>query len=159
MDLWPGATVKCFGSVAANLFLPTSDVDMVVFGDWPRIPLRTLARVRDLVSCPHHHCLLCVCVCFWHIGIACVGSAHRVPRCLTMFPGASPYSKVLHHVTRCCRTIVKHVKQGLPLAIRTALQLAAGVDGRASPFSLFQMPSKTFPLPLRFTRYWEHVER
>jgi len=42
--LWPQATVKLFGSVAANLFLPTSDIDMVAFGNWAKPPLKTLAQ-------------------------------------------------------------------------------------------------------------------
>ena len=31
-DLWPGAEVKPFGSYATGLYLPSSDVDIVVFG-------------------------------------------------------------------------------------------------------------------------------
>eukprot|EP00730_Choanoeca_flexa_P016790 TRINITY_DN8000_c1_g3_i1.p1 TRINITY_DN8000_c1_g3~~TRINITY_DN8000_c1_g3_i1.p1 ORF type:complete len:387 (+),score=63.97 TRINITY_DN8000_c1_g3_i1:127-1287(+) len=42
--IWPKAEVKVFGSFATGLLLPTSDVDLVVIGSWPKPPLNTLAK-------------------------------------------------------------------------------------------------------------------
>ena len=36
--------VDIFGSTRTGLFLPTSDIDLVVFGKWDEIPLHTLER-------------------------------------------------------------------------------------------------------------------
>ncbi|XP_067296065.1 terminal nucleotidyltransferase 4B isoform X2 [Pseudorasbora parva] len=41
-DLWPNAEVKVFGSFSTGLYLPTSDIDLVVFGHWETLPLWTL---------------------------------------------------------------------------------------------------------------------
>ncbi|XP_056464045.1 terminal nucleotidyltransferase 4B [Gadus chalcogrammus] len=41
-DLWPSAEVQVFGSFSTGLYLPTSDIDLVVFGKWGSLPLRTL---------------------------------------------------------------------------------------------------------------------
>ncbi|KAL8607508.1 hypothetical protein ACOMHN_004478 [Nucella lapillus] len=41
-QLWPKAQVKIFGSFKTGLYLPTSDIDLVVFGEWKNLPLRTL---------------------------------------------------------------------------------------------------------------------
>ncbi|XP_076449394.1 uncharacterized protein LOC143285846 [Babylonia areolata] len=41
-QLWPKAEVKIFGSFKTGLYLPTSDIDLVVFGEWKNLPLRTL---------------------------------------------------------------------------------------------------------------------
>ena len=41
------AQVVVFGSMSYGLMLPTSDVDLVVFGKWPRLPLRTLSRALE----------------------------------------------------------------------------------------------------------------
>jgi len=41
-DLWPNANVQIFGSFRTGLYLPTSDIDMVVIGNWSQLPLRTL---------------------------------------------------------------------------------------------------------------------
>jgi len=41
-DLWPSANVQIFGSFRTGLYLPTSDIDMVVIGNWSQLPLRTL---------------------------------------------------------------------------------------------------------------------
>ncbi|XP_030621713.1 terminal nucleotidyltransferase 4B [Chanos chanos] len=41
-DLWPSADVKVFGSFSTGLYLPTSDIDLVVFGNWDTLPLWTL---------------------------------------------------------------------------------------------------------------------
>jgi len=43
-SFWPHAKVEVFGSYRTGLYLPTSDVDLVVFGRWPHLPLRTLER-------------------------------------------------------------------------------------------------------------------
>ena len=49
-DLWPGAEVKPFGSYATGLYLPSSDVDIVVFG----MGLETKpSRVAGLETCPN----------------------------------------------------------------------------------------------------------
>ncbi|KAF7658408.1 hypothetical protein LDENG_00013160 [Lucifuga dentata] len=41
-DLWPSAEVQVFGSFSTGLYLPTSDIDLVVFGKWEMLPLWTL---------------------------------------------------------------------------------------------------------------------
>ncbi|MBN3321075.1 PAPD5 polymerase, partial [Atractosteus spatula] len=41
-DLWPSADVQIFGSFSTGLYLPTSDIDLVVFGKWDNLPLWTL---------------------------------------------------------------------------------------------------------------------
>ncbi|XP_063984238.1 terminal nucleotidyltransferase 4B-like [Diachasmimorpha longicaudata] len=41
-DLWPDSKVEVFGSFRTGLYLPTSDIDLVVIGRWTNLPLRTL---------------------------------------------------------------------------------------------------------------------
>ncbi|KAI8128202.1 hypothetical protein FF38_03866 [Lucilia cuprina] len=41
-SIWPSALVEIFGSFRTGLFLPTSDIDLVVLGLWDKMPLRTL---------------------------------------------------------------------------------------------------------------------
>uniref|UniRef100_A0A146ZLI2 Terminal nucleotidyltransferase 4A n=1 Tax=Fundulus heteroclitus TaxID=8078 RepID=A0A146ZLI2_FUNHE len=41
-DLWPNAEVHVFGSFSTGLYLPTSDIDLVVLGKWETLPLWTL---------------------------------------------------------------------------------------------------------------------
>ncbi|EDW07574.2 uncharacterized protein Dmoj_GI15833 [Drosophila mojavensis] len=41
-SIWPQAVVEIFGSFRTGLFLPTSDIDLVVLGLWEKLPLRTL---------------------------------------------------------------------------------------------------------------------
>ncbi|XP_060109899.1 terminal nucleotidyltransferase 4B [Heteronotia binoei] len=41
-ELWPNAEVQIFGSFKTGLYLPTSDIDLVVFGKWENLPLWTL---------------------------------------------------------------------------------------------------------------------
>jgi len=41
-QLWPKAVVEVFGSFATGLYLPTSDIDLVVIGTWAHLPLHTL---------------------------------------------------------------------------------------------------------------------
>ncbi|XP_072757266.1 terminal nucleotidyltransferase 4B [Anoplolepis gracilipes] len=43
-DLWPDSKVEVFGSFRTGLYLPTSDIDLVVIGMWTHLPLRTLER-------------------------------------------------------------------------------------------------------------------
>ncbi|XP_053449120.1 terminal nucleotidyltransferase 4A isoform X1 [Nycticebus coucang] len=43
-DLWPAAEVQIFGSFSTGLYLPTSDIDLVVFGKWDRPPLQLLEQ-------------------------------------------------------------------------------------------------------------------
>ncbi|XP_015588821.1 non-canonical poly(A) RNA polymerase PAPD5 isoform X2 [Cephus cinctus] len=43
-DLWPNSKVEVFGSFRTGLYLPTSDIDLVVIGMWTNLPLRTLER-------------------------------------------------------------------------------------------------------------------
>lgn len=50
LQLWPGAIVDCFGSFATNLYLPTSDIDVVVIGKWEQLPLRTLEQAFRATS-------------------------------------------------------------------------------------------------------------
>uniref|UniRef100_A0A8C5MAZ1 Terminal nucleotidyltransferase 4A n=1 Tax=Leptobrachium leishanense TaxID=445787 RepID=A0A8C5MAZ1_9ANUR len=42
--LWPSADVQIFGSFSTGLYLPTSDIDLVVFGKWERLPLQLLEQ-------------------------------------------------------------------------------------------------------------------
>lgn len=53
-DEFPFAEVDVFGSYKTGLFLPTSDIDMVVFGEWPStsLPLNYLkdALIRERIS-------------------------------------------------------------------------------------------------------------
>lgn len=44
MELWPTADVQIFGSFSTGLYLPTSDIDLVVFGKWERPPLQQLEQ-------------------------------------------------------------------------------------------------------------------
>lgn len=48
----PQAEVDVFGSYKTGLFLPTSDIDMVVFGEWKTLPLNFLkdALIREQIS-------------------------------------------------------------------------------------------------------------
>ncbi|XP_044746317.1 non-canonical poly(A) RNA polymerase protein Trf4-1-like isoform X2 [Coccinella septempunctata] len=41
---WPEAQVEIFGSYRTGLYLPTSDIDLVVIGKWSNLPLRTLEQ-------------------------------------------------------------------------------------------------------------------
>ncbi|XP_068179601.1 terminal nucleotidyltransferase 4A-like [Antennarius striatus] len=43
-DLWPTARVEIFGSFSTGLYLPTSDIDLVVFGKWNYPPLQELEQ-------------------------------------------------------------------------------------------------------------------
>uniref|UniRef100_A0A8C5RUH3 Terminal nucleotidyltransferase 4B n=1 Tax=Laticauda laticaudata TaxID=8630 RepID=A0A8C5RUH3_LATLA len=43
-ELWPNADVQIFGSFKTGLYLPTSDIDLVVFGKWETLPLWTLEK-------------------------------------------------------------------------------------------------------------------
>jgi non-canonical poly(A) RNA polymerase PAPD5/7 len=43
-EVWPHAKVDYFGSFRTGLYLPTSDIDMVVVGKWESIPLFTLEK-------------------------------------------------------------------------------------------------------------------
>lgn len=40
--LWPQAKVEIFGSFATKLYLPTSDIDLMIMGRWDASPLYTL---------------------------------------------------------------------------------------------------------------------
>ena len=42
--VWPGCRVDTFGSFATGLYLPTSDLDLVIFGRWPTLPFQSLKR-------------------------------------------------------------------------------------------------------------------
>ncbi|MED6269606.1 hypothetical protein CHARACLAT_001252 [Characodon lateralis] len=44
MELWPTADVQIFGSFSTGLYLPTSDIDLVVLGKWDRPPLQELEQ-------------------------------------------------------------------------------------------------------------------
>uniref|UniRef100_A0AAR2LW02 Terminal nucleotidyltransferase 4A n=1 Tax=Pygocentrus nattereri TaxID=42514 RepID=A0AAR2LW02_PYGNA len=43
-EQWPSADVQIFGSFSTGLYLPTSDIDLVVFGKWERPPLQQLEQ-------------------------------------------------------------------------------------------------------------------
>uniref|UniRef100_A0A915IMP7 polynucleotide adenylyltransferase n=1 Tax=Romanomermis culicivorax TaxID=13658 RepID=A0A915IMP7_ROMCU len=44
LALWPNAIVDFFGSFRTGLYLPTSDIDVVVIGNWETLPLWTLEK-------------------------------------------------------------------------------------------------------------------
>ncbi|KAL3287783.1 hypothetical protein HHI36_002245 [Cryptolaemus montrouzieri] len=44
LSKWPEAQVEIFGSYRTGLYLPTSDIDLVVIGKWSNLPLRTLEQ-------------------------------------------------------------------------------------------------------------------
>lgn len=44
LSLWPEAQVQVFGSYRTGLYLPTSDIDLVVIGKWTDLPLHTLEK-------------------------------------------------------------------------------------------------------------------
>ncbi|XP_030371518.1 inactive non-canonical poly(A) RNA polymerase protein Trf4-2 [Scaptodrosophila lebanonensis] len=44
LSLWPDACVEVFGSSRTDLFLPASDIDVVVIGYWGRTPLYDLEK-------------------------------------------------------------------------------------------------------------------
>jgi len=44
LKIWPHAYVHIFGSFHTGLYLPTSDIDLVVLGKWDVLPLRTLEK-------------------------------------------------------------------------------------------------------------------
>jgi len=51
--IWPAAKVEVFGSFRTNLYLPTSDIDLAVFGKWESLPLYTLEKAlisKDLAE-------------------------------------------------------------------------------------------------------------
>uniref|UniRef100_A0A8C4QPP4 Terminal nucleotidyltransferase 4A n=1 Tax=Eptatretus burgeri TaxID=7764 RepID=A0A8C4QPP4_EPTBU len=54
-ELWPSADVQVFGSFRTGLYLPTSDIDLVVFGKWDSLPLWTLdeALRRHGIAAPN----------------------------------------------------------------------------------------------------------
>ena len=46
---WPKAEVHLFGSFCTDLYLPTSDIDVVVIGEWASLPLFTLEeKLKEL---------------------------------------------------------------------------------------------------------------
>ncbi|RNA38218.1 PAP-associated domain-containing [Brachionus plicatilis] len=49
---WPNCQVDIFGSFKTELYLPTSDIDLVVFGEWSVLPLNPLkeALIRENVT-------------------------------------------------------------------------------------------------------------
>ncbi|CAH1992615.1 unnamed protein product [Acanthoscelides obtectus] len=44
LSKWNEAKVEVFGSYRTGLYLPTSDIDLVVLGKWSSLPLRTLEQ-------------------------------------------------------------------------------------------------------------------
>jgi len=43
-EVWPAARLEVFGSFKTGLYLPSSDLDLVIFGKWEAIPLRSFER-------------------------------------------------------------------------------------------------------------------
>ncbi|KAK0148302.1 Non-canonical poly(A) RNA polymerase PAPD7 [Merluccius polli] len=54
-DLWPTSRVEIFGSFSTGLYLPTSDIDLVVFGKWDSPPLQELEQAlrKHNIAGPH----------------------------------------------------------------------------------------------------------
>ncbi|GIY38092.1 terminal nucleotidyltransferase 4B, partial [Caerostris extrusa] len=46
-SLWPLAQVEIFGSFRTGLYLSSSDIDMVIFGEWKNLPLNTLGEAFE----------------------------------------------------------------------------------------------------------------
>nr|CAD7195214.1 unnamed protein product [Timema douglasi] len=44
LQRWPQSKVEIFGSFRTGLYLPTSDIDLVVIGKWKTLPLRSLEQ-------------------------------------------------------------------------------------------------------------------
>eukprot|EP00092_Neocalanus_flemingeri_P024375 GFUD01026431.1.p1 GENE.GFUD01026431.1~~GFUD01026431.1.p1 ORF type:complete len:357 (+),score=105.76 GFUD01026431.1:76-1146(+) len=57
-EVWPAAQLEIFGSFSTGLYLPTSDLDLVVFGKWEALPLRTLERELLERKIPHPETML-----------------------------------------------------------------------------------------------------
>ena len=51
-SIWPQARVEPFGSFATGLYLPTSDMDIVILGQWEVLPLRTMERSLESLAKP-----------------------------------------------------------------------------------------------------------
>jgi len=45
MGKWPNVVIETFGSFATGLYLPSSDLDVVIIGKWEVIPFITLERI------------------------------------------------------------------------------------------------------------------
>ncbi|CAH1390633.1 unnamed protein product [Nezara viridula] len=45
IELWPSARVQVIGSFRTGLYLPSSDINLLVIGNWSRFPLNTLKHV------------------------------------------------------------------------------------------------------------------
>ncbi|XP_072269467.1 uncharacterized protein [Pyxicephalus adspersus] len=54
-DLWSSAEIQVFGSFSTGLYLPTSDLDLVVFGKWDHSPLQQLEQAlrKQNIAEPH----------------------------------------------------------------------------------------------------------
>lgn len=50
---WPDVTVEAFGSFPTELYLPTSDIDIMVFGSWTKLPLFSFEEEfrREDIAC------------------------------------------------------------------------------------------------------------
>lgn len=44
LNLWPESQVEVFGSFRTKLYLPTSDIDLMVMGKWEVLPLHSLKK-------------------------------------------------------------------------------------------------------------------
>ena len=55
LKLFPHASVEVYGSFRTALYLPTSDIDMVVIGQWENLPLRMIEHelIMNLIAEPH----------------------------------------------------------------------------------------------------------
>ena len=51
-SLWSEARIEPFGSFVTGLYLPTSDMDIVILGHWEALPLRTLERSLASIAEP-----------------------------------------------------------------------------------------------------------
>ncbi|XP_070502874.1 non-canonical poly(A) RNA polymerase protein Trf4-1-like [Chironomus tepperi] len=55
VKLFPHSSVEVYGSFRTALYLPTSDIDMVVIGDWTHLPLRMLENefIMNFIADPY----------------------------------------------------------------------------------------------------------
>ncbi|KAM6968158.1 terminal nucleotidyltransferase 4A-like [Aplochiton taeniatus] len=56
-NLWPTTRVEIFGSFSTGLYLPTSDIDLVVFGKWDKPPLQELEQALRTPNVAGPYCI------------------------------------------------------------------------------------------------------
>ena len=67
MGKWPNVVIETFGSFATGLYLPSSDLDVVIIGKWEVIPFITLERIITDIAASNRneHRANCFKACDW----------------------------------------------------------------------------------------------